>query len=318
MRTAFLFPGQGSQYVGMGKDLYEAWEACRSVFDRANDALGMDLARICFEGPEADLLKTVNAQPAILTHSVAIWTLVKSEGLNADMAAGHSVGEYAALVAAGALVFEDAVRLVRRRGDLMYRAGLDHPGTMTAVVGLEEDAVAGICREASSAGVVQMANLNSPEQIVISGSVAGVEAAEKLAKDAGAKRVIRLEVSGAFHSALMEDAQEGLREALAGTEFRTPYIPVVTNVDGRPVGEAEGLRRALDLQLTSPVRWVDCMKALIGAGCETFVELGPGRVLSGLMRRFDRRQTVHAAGDKASLETLREALGLREGAGPCC
>ncbi len=304
--------------MGMGRDLYETWEECRSVFDRANEALGMDLSGICFEGPEDELLKTVNAQPAILTHSVAVWTRVTSDGLSADRVAGHSVGEYAALVAAGALEFEDAVRLVRRRGELMYQAGIDHPGTMTAVVGLEEETVSGICRSAAEWGVVQMANLNSPGQVVISGSVSGIEEAERLAREAGAKRVIRLEVSGAFHSALMEDAQEGLREALSEVRFATPAIPVVTNVEGCSVSDGDALRRALDLQLTSPVQWVGCMETLIRDGCDTFVELGPGRVLSGLMRRFDREKTVHAAGDRESVENLKKALGSREGAEPCC
>jgi len=304
--------------VGMGRDLYETWEECRVVFERANEALGMDLSGLCFEGPEGDLVKTVNAQPAILTHSVAVWSLVSSGGLTADRVAGHSVGEYAALVASRTLSFEDAVRLVRRRGELMYEAGISHPGTMAAVVGLDEEVVSGICREASGRGIVQVANLNSLEQIVISGSVPGVEEAERLAREAGAKRVIRLEVSGAFHSALMEGAQEGLREALGRVTFGPPEVPVVANVEGRSLAEGEALRRALDLQLTSPVRWVSCMETLIHEGCETFIELGPGRVLSGLMRRFDRGKTVHAAGDRESVEDLRKALGLRGGAESCC
>ncbi|MCK4545871.1 MAG: ACP S-malonyltransferase [Candidatus Eisenbacteria sp.] len=309
MTYAFLFPGQGAQHVGMGRDLYEGFEVCRSVFDRANEVLGTDLARLCFEGPGDELRKTVNAQPAIVTHSVAAWTLVTEEGIRAGLIAGHSVGEYSALVAAGVLRFEDAVRLVRRRGELMYEAGIDHPGTMSAVVGLDEETVSRICEKASASGVVQVANLNSPEQIVVSGSVRGVEEAERLAREAGAKRVVRLEVSGAFHSPLMEDAGKGLREALGRVVFSNPRVPVVTNVDGRAVDDAESLRRALDLQLTSPVRWVSCMRTLIADGCESFVELGPGRVLSGLLRRIDRRKTAHAIGDAASLEKFRASAG---------
>jgi [acyl-carrier-protein] S-malonyltransferase len=315
MRAAFLFPGQGSQYVGMGRDLHEAYPASRSVFERANEALGMDLSRLCFEGPETELTKTVHAQPAILTHSIAAWAVVDGDGLRPYRVAGHSVGEYAALVAAGVLAFEDAVRLVRRRGELMYRAGVDHPGTMSAVLGLDGDRVAEVCARASAAGPVQVANLNSPDQTVVSGSVPGVEEAERLAREAGAKKVVRLEVSGAFHSVLMTDAQEGLRKALSEAPFSTPGVPVVVNVDARPVTDAGELRRSLDRQLTSPVRWVDSVRSLLGDGCDVFVEIGPGRVLSGLLRRIDRERTAYAAGDVPSLGALKSALGEKREAG---
>lgn len=312
MRWGFLFPGQGAQYVGMGQDLYDATGAARSVFDRANKALGVNLTRLCFEGPEEDLVKTVNAQPAILTHSVAAWTLLDEEGLKPSAVAGHSVGEYSALVAAGALAFEDAVRLVRRRGELMYEAGLRRPGTMSAVVGLTEAVVSEMCERARARGLVQVANLNSPEQIVISGSVEGVEEAERLAAEGGAKRVVRLDVSGAFHSALMEEAADGLGQALSGVEFSAPRVPLVTNVEGKAIVDGRSLRRALERQLTSPVRWVECMRTLIREGCGTFVELGPGRVLSGLMRRIDRGSAVHAVGDVASFEKLAKSLWTTE------
>lgn len=317
MRCAFLFPGQGAQYVGMGRDLCDRWDAARRVYERADEALQIELSRICFEGPASELVKTVNAQPAILTHSVAAWALFAGEGPRPRGVAGHSVGEYAALVASGVLTFEDAIRLVRRRGELMYEVGLSRPGTMTAVVGLSEEEVSRVCEGVSDSGVVQIANLNSPGQVVISGTIPAVEKAELSAKEAGAKRVIRLDVSGAFHSALMEEASEGLREALAATTFSPAEAPVVTNVDGRALTDGARLRNALERQLTSPVRWVSCIQTLIDMGCDTFVELGPGKVLGGLLRRIDRERTVYSVGDVASVENLHDVLQSAEGAESC-
>jgi [acyl-carrier-protein] S-malonyltransferase len=282
---AVIFPGQGSQYVGMGKDLYEHSFLAREFFERADAALGFSLSRICFDGPEHELRRTKNTQPAIFLHSVVVTGLVDMS--TASMAAGHSLGEYSALVFAGALTFEEGLKLVRLRGVLMQKAGEDHPGTMAAIVGLEPAALEAVCREASAAGVVQPANFNSPGQIVISGSVAGVRKGMELAKTRGAKLVKELVVSGAFHSPLMQQAKEGLSAALATTPIRDARIPVYANVTGRPVQKAEEIRTLLEQQLTSAVRWDDSVRGMIADGAGTFVELGPGKVLQGLVKRID-------------------------------
>jgi len=251
--VAYIFPGQGSQYVGMGKDLAAQYPAARELFERADAALGIHLSKICFEGSEEDLKQTKNTQPAIFLHSMVVWNLLQPQ--DAAMTAGHSLGEYSALVAAGAIAFEDALRIVRLRGELMQIAGEENPGTMAAVVGLDATAIDGVCAEASAAGIVQAANFNSPGQIVISGSVDGVHKAMEIAKQRGAKLVKELVVSGAFHSPLMTSAKFALKAALRETKIRDAAIPVYANVTAAPVQDAEEIRSLLVEQVTSPVRW---------------------------------------------------------------
>lgn len=281
--VAFVFPGQGSQYVGMAKDFYEFSDESHAFIDHADAVLGLPLSKICFEGPEDELRQTRNTQPAIFLHSVVVARLLRR--IRPDMLAGHSLGEYSALVVAGAIEFDDALRLVRLRGELMQRAGEEQRGTMAAVVGLGADAVEDLCREASTTGVVQPANFNSPGQIVISGSVEGVRKAMELAKARGAKLVKELVVSGAFHSPLMESARDGLREGLTRTAIRDAAIPVYANVTAEPVTRASDIRELLYRQLTSPVRWEQIAQNMARDGATTFLEVGPGKVLQGLVKR---------------------------------
>jgi [acyl-carrier-protein] S-malonyltransferase len=300
-----LCPGQGSQLVGMGRDLSAAFPLARTTFEEADDALGLGLSRLCWEGPEEELTLTMNAQPAILTHSIAVWRILQAEApVQVGIGAGHSLGEFSAYVAAGAMSFADGVLMVRRRGELMYGSGEQRPGTMAAVLGLDDAAAETICQEASAAtgGVVIAANYNTPGQLVISGDVAAVRKAEELAREAGAKRVIPLNVSGAFHSPLMEVAADGLRQALESIQLTAPAFPIVSNVTAQPVedpGVASGL---LLQQLTSPVRWVDSVLAMRAAGATSFIEIGPGNVLTGMLRRIDRSATGRALGTSEELK----------------
>jgi [acyl-carrier-protein] S-malonyltransferase len=288
--VGLLFPGQGSQSVGMGRDLAEAFPIARWTFEEADDALGTALSRICWEGPESELTLTVNAQPALLVHSLAVWRLLEERQGAVTVAAGHSLGEFSAYVAAGTLAFADAVRTVRRRGELMLHSGEERPGTMAAVLGLDDAVVESLCEEATRAGdgVVVPANFNAPGQVVISGDVEAVARAEVALKGAGARRVIPLNVSGAFHSPLMQVAEEGLREQLESLSLRDPAFPVVSNVTAEGVTSAAAARDLLVRQLTSPVRWVASEQAMLGTGVEAFWELGSGSVLTGLMKRVDR------------------------------
>jgi len=282
---AILFPGQGSQYVGMGKDWYDSDASARDLFIRGDEILGFKLSEICFNGPEEELRQTRNTQPAIFLHSVGV--LMSQKNLDPRMAAGHSLGEYSAFVAAGAMEFETALKLVRLRGELMQRAGEENKGTMAAIVGLPNDSLEALCREASPEGIVQPANFNSPGQTVISGSVQGVKKAMELAKQRGAKLVKELVVSGAFHSPLMASAQDGLRKALEETEIHNARFPVYCNVTGEPVTEAGEIRDSLNRQLTSPVRWEQTIKNMVRDGATQFCEIGPGKVLQGLARRTE-------------------------------
>ncbi len=287
MVSLLVFPGQGAQKVGMGKDLAEAFPAARDSFRAIDDALGAPLSRLMWEGPEAELLETRNAQPAILAHSVAVFAVVRNR-LRPAGAAGHSLGEYSAYVAAGALSPVAAARLVRERGELMQRAGTARPGAMAAVLGLESAAVERCCRDASADGAVAVAaNLNAPDQTVISGDPAAVTAAGDACKAAGAKRVLPLKVSGAFHSPLMMPAREGLEAALRQAPIEDPAFPVVANATAGVVRDRADAVRLLGEQLTAPVRWVECVRALAALAPDpTFVELGPGNVLTGLLKRI--------------------------------
>lgn len=290
MNVALLCPGQGSQKVGMGRELAMAFPEACEVFDAVDAALGLPLSRIMWEGPEELLTRTDHAQPAILAHTAAVWAVVGGRlGPAVVAAAGHSLGEYSAYVAAGALAAADGARLVRRRGELMHEAGTARPGTMAAVMGLDTERVVAACREASAAGgVVVAANLNEPSQTVISGDPESVSRAGELLKAAGARRVIPLMVSGAFHSPLMAPAQAGLAAALEGAPLRAPAFPVVANATAAPVRDARQAAEQLVAQLTSPVRWVESVRRLaeLAGGRPTFVEIGPGAVLTGLARRI--------------------------------
>ncbi len=285
LKTAYIFPGQGSQYVGMAKDWYDSNPETRKMFNRASEILGLDIAKVCFEGPEDELRQTSVTQPAIFLHSAVVFSLSAKDG-SFSAAAGHSLGEYSALFAAGALDFEHALMLVGLRGRLMQNAGSARPGTMAAVVGLDEKQVEEACREASVDGVAQPANYNSPGQIVISGDVAAVRKAMELAKRSGAKIVKELVVSGAFHSPLMEAAKEELKKAIDAAPIRDASIPVYANATARPVRFAGEIRSALVMQLTSPVRWQESVTNMSADRIMKFVEIGPGKVLQGLVKRI--------------------------------
>ena len=315
MKLAFLFPGQGAQAVGMGRSLAEAHPAAREVFETADRVLGGGFTKLLWEGPEDELRKTVNAQPALLTHSVAALRLLENAGLAPVVSAGHSLGEYSACVAAGAIAFEDALSLVRTRGELMYRAGIEKPGTMAAILGLDGPAVEAACAEAADAGVVRAANFNAPGQVVISGEIPAVEKACEVAKAKGARRAIRLEVSGAFHSPLMASAAAGLEEALAKTTIRDGRTPVIANVSAQPVRTAGEIRAALAAQLLGAVRWQESLSAMLASGVEGFVEVGTGKVLRGLLRTLDKDAASWNVEDPASLTATLEALGASRTAG---
>lgn len=298
--TAYIFPGQGSQYVGMGKDLCERSPVAGDMFKRADAVLGFSLSRICFDGPEEELKQTKNTQPAIFLHSIALLRLIESNDV--AFTAGHSLGEYSALICAGALSFEDGLKLVRLRGELMQRAGEEQQGTMAAVIGLEPKIVGEVCCQAYTDGIVQCANYNSPGQIVISGSVSGVRKAMELAKARGAKLVKELVVSGAFHSPLMQSAQEGLKKALVSTQIQDARIPVYANVTAKPVQKAEEIRTLLEEQLTSPVRWEESVTNMTAAGAASFVEVGPGKVLQGLVKRINGTVDIRGVDTYADYE----------------
>ena len=309
---ALLFPGQGAQHVGMGQALHAAFPLVRETFEEAADATGVDFARLMFEGPETELRKTQNAQPAILIHSVACLRLLRQSGIEGEFAAGHSLGEYSAHVAAGSLAFHEAVAIVRLRGELMYEAGLRRPGTMAAILGLTSAELEPVISGAAAAGVVVAANLNAPTQVVISGEIDAVERAIDRARAAGAKRAVKLEVSGAFHSPLMTSASQGLAEVLDATAITEARFPVIANSSAQPVAAPAEIRAALEQQLTQPVRWEESMRWLIAAGIAGAVELGPGTVLKGLARAIDPALRVHSVSDPAGLEA---AVSILLGAG---
>lgn len=304
--VVLLFPGQGSQAPGMGKDLAERFPAARAVFDAADAAIGAPLSRLCFEGPADELTRTLNAQPALLTHGAAVWAVVREAlGDKVVAAAGHSLGEFTAYHSADTVSLDQAVRLVRRRGELMFDAGERRPGAMAAILGSLQVPIEEICDRATSvAGLAVPANYNCPGQIVISGEVAGVEKAMELAKDAGAK-AIRLNVSGAFHSPLMADAADGLQQALDVAPFADPRFPVYANVNAQPVEDAALARRLLVQQLTAPVQWQREMENLAALHPDAlYVEMGPGAVLKGLARKIAPSLKVVTCGTATEVDTL--------------
>jgi [acyl-carrier-protein] S-malonyltransferase len=306
---AYIFPGQASQYAGMGSDLMENFPAARKVFEEADEALRFSISEMCFRGSAEELQLTENTQPAILTVSVAAWRAMEEEGFPPPRyVAGHSLGEYSALVAAGALSLGDAVRTVRARGRYMQEAAPVGSGAMAAIMGLDLDVVMNACGEAQEGQVCMPANINTPNQIVIAGDATAIDRAIDLLKERGAKRAIKLNVSAPFHCALMNPAQERLAEDLEKIEFQDLGMPLVTNVDAAPITKGEEARDALTRQVSSPVRWQESVEFLIQEGVETFVEVGPGKVLSGLVRQIARSARCLNVEDAASLRATREAL----------
>lgn len=305
-KIAFVFPGQGSQCVGMGKDLAESFEVAADVFKRADAALGYSISELCFNGPDDDLKRTVNTQPALFVTSAAACEVARTKGISPAFAAGHSVGEYAALYAAGAFSLEEGLKIVQTRARLMQDAAQANPGTMAAILGLSADQVCEVVERASCAGVVAAANFNSPIQTVISGEAAAVAKASEIASEMGAKRVVPLNVSGGFHSPLMQGAAESLLEALKASQIDDLTVPVVANYTASFETTAAEIRDNLSKQITGSVRWVESIRKTLDAGAEAFIELGPGNVLAGLIKRIAPDAEIVSVGDREMIERLTQ------------
>ncbi|MBK5240878.1 ACP S-malonyltransferase [Clostridium sp.] len=307
-KTAFIFPGQGAQYIGMGKELFENIEVCKNIFNIADKELNFKLSKLCFEGIESELNITENTQPAILTTSIAALMALRECGIKCDVTAGLSLGEYSALVCSGAMDFRDAVKLVKKRGRFMQEAVPEGIGTMAAILGLDANLVKVACSEARTSGIVEIANLNCPGQIVIAGEIAAVELACTLAKEKGAKRAMLLSVSAPFHTSMLKPAAEKLEMELRNISFKEFNIPVMTNVNGDYVKSREDIKDNLKLQVMSSVLWETTIRNMIKDGVDTFVEIGPGKVLSGFVKKIDRKLTVVNVEDLASLNKAIEHL----------
>ena len=310
MRIAFIFPGQGAQYIGMGKELYDNFNIVKNIFDKTDEILKEGFVNLVFNGSDEDIKKTENTQPAILMVSTAISQLLLSEGITPAMTAGLSLGEYSALVTANSISYEDALPLVRKRGQLMSEAIPAGKGAMAAVLALDEDKLLLCCDKASEYGTVTIANYNCPGQLVLSGDSSAVAKASELAKEAGAKRVVPLPVSGPFHSPLLKPAGDALAEELKRTDIKVPEIPVMPNVSAKPAGSGEEIRELLAKQVSNSIRWEDCIRYMISQGVDTFLELGPGKALSGFMKKIDNTVNTYNVEDLATLENV---LGLLKG-----
>ncbi|MGH9572954.1 MAG: ACP S-malonyltransferase [Candidatus Acidiferrales bacterium] len=307
-KLALLFPGQASQYPGMGRDLASNFPESKAVFDEADAALDFSLSKLCFEGTEDDLKLTANTQPSILTVSIAAWRALEKKGVTPDFAAGHSLGEYSALVAAGAIGFSDAVKIARKRGQYMQEAVPAGEGAMAAILGLSPTDVAEVCKKAAQGEIVSPANLNSPEQTVVSGHASAIKRAVEIASQSGAKRAVILPVSAPFHCTLMQPAQQRLEPDLRAAKFRALRFPVITNVDAETETSGDEACESLIRQVTMPVRWLDSVREMIEQGVTIFVEVGPGKVLSGLLRQIDRSVRCFNVEDAASLQSTVEKI----------
>ena len=309
VKIAFVFPGQGSQFVGMGKDFYDHYPEARNLFEEANEILQYDISRICFDGPEDTLRLTENTQPALLIHSIMALKILRENGINSVLAAGHSLGEFSALVAAGALKFQDAVRLVNLRGKFMQEAVPVGIGSMAAIIGLPIEKIQELCeRVSSNSNLVQPANLNSPVQTVIAGHKEAVETVSKDALTAGAKKAVVLPVSAPFHSALMKPAEIKLQKELEATEFYDLSFPVINNIEAKPIVKGNHARESLVKQVCSPVRWCETMQYIVDQKIDSVIELGSGKVLSGLMKRYNKTINCYQVGDRETLANLLTAL----------